>query len=108
MRQCIVCDASYFQRESFLLSVTMDYSRYWVILRNFIKTISLEPSIFLFMLSSCLVSGAELQTNLIIWKVCHFEFGYNETICENLDQAENEDIQSEVQTRVNNFQMVNL
>lgn len=51
------------------------------------------------------VSGADWETQLKLWNVCHVEFGYNETVCENLDDPAYEDIEVEVQQRVNNFQV---
>jgi len=34
------------------------------------------------------------------------ELGYNETVCENLDQEENDQAQNRVQQRVNNFNII--
>ena len=44
-----------------------------------------------------IVFGSAQEINVIIWKVCRYELEYNETICENLDKEEYDDIQTEVQ-----------
>ena len=72
----------------------------------FAKSLSIEPAIFLYSLSYSIVAGTELATNMLIWKVCRYELGFNETICENLDLEENDNFQTDVQRIVNNFQMV--
>ncbi len=73
---------------------------------DFWNSLTLEPVIFVFSFAWSILAGAQLQTNLLMWKVCHLEKGYNETICDNLTLDEYEDIQTEVQKRVNNFDMV--
>jgi hypothetical protein len=73
---------------------------------EFISKLTLEPLIFVFSLGWAVQSGAQLGTNLLMWKVCHLEMGYNKTICDNLTLAENEEVQTLVQSRVNDFQMV--
>ena len=39
-----------------------------------------------------------------MWKVCHLEFGHEESICQNL--SEHKSVQAQVQIRTNNFEMV--
>ena len=67
------------------------------------QKITLEPVIFLFAFGYS-VFNKQLQTNLLLWKVCHVELGHVESICDNLT-AHNE-IQNKVQIRVNNFEIV--
>ena len=75
-------------------------------LKDSLRTISLEPVIFLYIIGIFLDRGAEVKTQLMLWKICRFEFGYNDTICDNLDADENDAIQSDVQTRANDFLLV--
>ena len=84
-----------------MLDTKSSISKFW-------HSISIEPAIFLWSFSTYVVTGVELLTNMMLWKVCRYELGYNETICENLDLDENEDYQIDVQQVVNNFQMVRL
>ena len=67
-----------------------------------LKNITIEPAIFLLTLSSGL--DDPLIPQFIITKICTYDFGYNETVCddENLVtefQEENDEIQKEVGTR---------
>ena len=50
------------------------------------------------------MDGAQIQKNLLMWKICKFQLNQTEIVCGNLS-AYNE-TQSEVQTRANNFEMV--
>ena len=68
--------------------------------------ISLEPVVFLLQFGRYALEGAQIQTDLLIWKICHLELQYNETICDNLTLDEYDSIQNEVQTRANDFLMV--
>ena len=57
--------------------------------------LTLEPVIFLFVFFNALMSGAKQTNNLLLLKICRYELGYNETVCDN--RAEYEDVQVEVQ-----------
>ena len=66
-----------------------------------LKNITIEPAMFLLALSSGL--DDPLIPQFIITKICSYDFGYNETVCddENLVtefQEENDEIQKEVGT----------
>ena len=61
---------------------------------KYVKSITIEPTIFLFMLGQMLIDGAQLNTNLLIEKVCKHEFHHNGTICDNLDLDEYDDIET--------------
>ena len=50
------------------------------------------------------MDGAQIQKNLLMWKICKFQLNQTEIVCGNLS-AYNE-TQSEVQKRANNFEMV--
>ena len=67
--------------------------------------ITLEPGIFCILVGTFFVSGPEISTNLLLWKICHIKFGYNETVCDNLSADENNDIENEVQIAANNFKL---
>ena len=66
--------------------------------------ITLEPFIITFIFVWFLMDGAQIQKNLLMWKICKFQLNQTEIVCGNLS-AYNE-TQSEVQTRANNFEMV--
>ena len=68
--------------------------------------ISLEPIIFLVQFGRYALEGAQIQTDLLMWKICHFELKYDETICGNLTLDEYDSINNEVQTRTNDLEMV--
>ena len=75
---------------------------------KFFKSFTVEPLVFFFVFAEYLVLGSELQTNLMMWKVCNIELGLNETICDNLDLEENDEYETIVQRRVNDFMMVRI
>ena len=50
----------------------------------FISGITIEPVILLMGLAFSVMSGAQVQTNLLMWKICHVEMKYDEVICGNL------------------------
>ena len=55
-----------------------------MILLSFLKSISLEPAIFLAFLGFTIVYGVGIQLDLLMWKICHLELNYSEEICGNL------------------------
>ena len=68
-----------------------------------LKNITIEPAIFLLMLSGGL--DDPLIPQFIITKICSYDFGYNETVCDDKNlvtdyQEENDEIQKEVLTYV--------
>ena len=71
-----------------------------------ISTITIEPVVFFFILSLKVDFGAQISTNLLIWKVCHLELNYTEDICSNLTLDENEYINEEVQKQVVDIQTI--
>ena len=66
--------------------------------------ITIEPVILLFAVAYSVLSSAQVQTNLLMWKICHLDMNYEDKICKNL--SEHEEIQNEVQIRTNNFEIV--
>ena len=53
-----------------------------------------------------ILDGAQIQTNLLLWKICHLELNYTEDICSNLTLDENNATMIEVQERANSFLMI--
>ena len=75
-------------------------------IRQILNRITLEPLIFLFLFSFYILDGAQIQTNLLLWKICHLELNYTEVICSNLTLDENNATMNEVQERANGFLMI--
>ena len=61
-----------------------------------LKTITVEPVIFLFMLGFFTLNGAQIPTNILILKICRFERNLTQDICDNLGDEANKKIQEEV------------
>ena len=70
-----------------------------------LQTITIEPVIFLFSLGTFILSGAQIPTNILIYKICYIELNHTKDTCEHLGDDSNELIQEEVQVLTNNFQM---
>ena len=68
--------------------------------------ISLEPVVFFYALGRFILEGAQVQADLLLWKICHLELNYTEEICGNLTSDEYDSINNEVQTRANEFLMI--
>ena len=66
--------------------------------------ITLEPLMFMRAFGQLIVNGAQITTDLLLWKICHLELDYSEEICKNL--TEYETIKDEVQRQANDIQMV--
>jgi PCFT/HCP family folate transporter-like MFS transporter 1/3 len=75
-----------------------------ILLRQF-KSITIEPALFVYTFGLGIVLGAQITTNLLIWKICHLELNYPEEICGNLSIEANQKIEGLVQAEVNNFLM---
>jgi hypothetical protein len=69
-------------------------------LKNEVKSITIEPFVFLFLGARFIIDGAQLQTNLMIWKICNLELNYSSEICSNLTLDQYEDKNIEVQKGV--------
>ena len=68
--------------------------------------LTLEPFIIVFIFVWYIQLGIQINRNLVMWKICHIELNYSKPICENLSAEENSNVQSIVQIRTNNFEMV--
>ena len=85
--------------------VTKEFSRLSSVI-NMFSFLSLEPVVFLVQFGRYALEGAQIQTDLLMWKICHLEKNYSESICSNMTLDEYDDINTEVQTRANNLLMV--
>ena len=56
--------------------------------KNVFKSITIEPVIFIFIWGNLILDGAEIQTNLMLYRACVNELGYNKTLCENLSDED--------------------
>ena len=52
-----------------------------------LKLITLEPLTFLESLSYTVDRGAQVTSDLIIWKMCHIELNYTNDVCGNLTNS---------------------
>ena len=73
---------------------------------NFLSFLSLEPVVFLVQFGRFGLEGVQIQTDLLIWKICHLELNYSESVCSNLTLDQYDDINNEIQTRANDFLMI--
>ncbi len=75
----------------------------YTLVRRFASGITLEPMIVLLTTALWLERGGEVNTNLMIDKVCRRELQLGDEICSALDSPENDAYQSLVQQEVNRF-----
>ena len=75
-------------------------------IKKIIKKITLEPLVCVYMVARMLTYGSQIETNLMIWKICHLELNYPEDICQALSAPENEAIENEVQRELQSFEMI--
>lgn len=74
-------------------------------LKSFGKSITIEPVIFLFILGNYILLGSQVPTDILIFKICHYEMKIKEEICNNLGNETFKAIEEQVQAKTNNFQM---
>ena len=73
---------------------------------NYLKNLTIEPAIFLFEVGKLSVEGTQIQTDLLMWKLCTKDLNFPESICRNLTLEENDDFEIQVQKKLQDFQMV--
>ena len=73
--------------------------------KKFNTKITLEPFIFLAIFGWSAMNTVQVRTKLLIWKICEIDLGYEESLCKNI--SSNSTIESQVQIKVNEFEMVN-
>ena len=75
-------------------------------IKAFLKKITLEPLVCIYMLAKVLTIGNQIETNLMIWKICHLQLNYTEDICKNLSADANEANENQVQRELQSFEMI--
>ena len=73
---------------------------------SLLNFITLEPVVFLVQFGRFGLEGAQIQTDLLLDKICRSELNHPENICANLTSNEYSDINNEVQKRANDFLMI--
>ena len=75
-------------------------------LKHLTNLITVEPAIALVRFGIGAIEGGQIQSDLLLWKICHLELNYIEEICGNLTLDEYDLINDEVQAKANSFLMV--
>ena len=75
-------------------------------LKHLTNLITVEPAIALVRFGIGAIEGGQIQSDLLLWKICHLELNYTEEICGNLTLDEYDLINDEVQAKANSFLMV--
>ena len=75
-------------------------------LKHLTNLITVEPVIALNRFGLGEIEGGQIQSDLLLWKICHLELNYTEEICGNLTLDEYDFINDEVQAKANSFLMV--
>lgn len=66
-----------------------------IMIKKAFSLITIEPSVFLRAVGLYIVIGSAIRSELLLQKICRKDLGYNATICENLEDDENEDIENQ-------------
>jgi hypothetical protein len=74
-------------------------------LKHLTNLITVEPAIALNRFGLGEIEGGQIQSDLLLWKICHLELNYTEEICGNLTLDEYDFINDEVQAKANSFLM---
>ena len=74
-------------------------------LKHLTNLITVEPVIALNRFGLGEIEGGQIQSDLLLWKICHLELNYTEEICGNLTLDEYDIINDEVQAKANSFLM---
>jgi hypothetical protein len=61
--------------------------------------ITIEPVILLYILGASIVSGSEVPTNVLMYKICIVEMNFTDSVCKNLTELANVEIQKDIQIR---------
>ena len=72
----------------------------------FLRSLTLEPSLFLMGLGLALEYGSQVSTNMLIQKVCQFELGQNVSTCAEDQLFRHQDLETAVIQRVNQVRLV--
>lgn len=74
---------------------------------DILSGITIEPGVFLYFLGEGFINGAQINTDLLIWKLCTKDLNLTENICNNLHLEVNNDYEIEVQRKLQEFELVN-
>lgn len=75
-------------------------------LKKYLKSITIEPMVLIYIFGLATLFGAQVPTNLLIWKLCTKDLNYTEEICGNLSAEDNEEVENEVQRKLQDFEMI--
>ncbi len=73
-------------------------------IKDYFKSFTIEPTVVFNILGLSILLGAQILTDLMIWKICNIELEYSEDICANLSLEINEDAENDVQRKLQEFQ----
>ena len=62
--------------------------------KKYFKSITLEPMVLIFAFGMATLSGAQVTTNLLLWKLCTKDLNYTQEVCGNLSADANEDAEN--------------
>ncbi len=74
--------------------------------KDYIKSFTIEPVVVFNILGISVIFGAQIDTDLLIWKLCHIELEYSEDVCANLSLDVNEDAENDVQRKLQAFEVI--
>ena len=66
--------------------------------------ITIEPVLFLFSFGWYAMLSSQVETNLLMWKICSFEFNQSEATCANF--SANPQLEDQIYIRVNDFELI--
>ncbi len=75
-------------------------------IKGILGQVSLEPCLLFVALGRFILEGAQIQADLLIWKICKLEFNFTDEICDNLTLDKYDEYNNIVQTRANNFLLI--
>lgn len=73
---------------------------------KYAKMATLEPPLFLMACGAMIIFGSQVQTDLLIWKLCTKDLNFTEEICDNLSLEENDEYEIQVQRKLQDFELV--
>lgn len=74
---------------------------------DLLSRITIEPGIFLFFLGEGFIQGAQINTDLLIWKLCTKDLNFTQDICNNLHLEVNDNYEIQVQRKLQEFELIN-
>ncbi len=83
----------------------------WKCVKTYTKetydTITIEPNVFLHIFTFGIILGAAVQTNVVLWKICHVIKGHPEELCDDMvyEGGNHSEIKKDVQAYLNDFEL---